>query len=59
MTPVNPSAVVADPTDDECPGYGATVQAWTCTTCGLDWAGTAVLSIIGLLPTCARKPIGR
>ncbi len=35
VTPVNPSAVVASSTNDECPGCGAIVQA----------------SIIGLLPT--------
>ena len=58
VTPMNPSAVVADPTDDECPGCGATVQAWTCPACGLDWAVTVVnptvraaLDVIGLLPT--------
>jgi len=51
---VNPSAVVVNSTDDECPGCEATVQAWTCAACGLDWACAAVhpaLSIIGLLPT--------
>ncbi len=54
----NPPAVVADPTDDECPGCGATVQAWMCAVCGLDWACAAVhpaLSIIGLLPTPALR----
>ncbi len=60
-----------DPTDsdDGCPGCGAldgvqpqpappTVQAWTCTACGLHWCTTVVnpvlrvaLSIVGLLPT--------
>ena len=59
-----------DTTDsDTCPGCGATtvaqptpaphtVQAWTCTACGMDWAVTVVnptvrvaLSVVGLLPT--------
>lgn len=60
----------SDPTDsdDTCPGCGATsvqpqpapptVQAWTCTACGLHWCTAVVnpalrvaLSIVGLLPT--------
>lgn len=64
-------STVTDPidSDDGCPGCGATdgvqpqpapptVQAWTCTACGLDWAVTVVnptlrvaLSSVGLLPT--------
>ena len=58
VTPVNPPAVVADPTDDECPGREATVQTWTCAVCGLDFACTTVhlaLSIVGLLPTPALR----
>ena len=64
-------STVTDPidSDDTCPSCGAldgvqpqpappTVQAWSCTACGLDWAVTAVnptvraaLSVVGLLPT--------
>ncbi|MGH3885244.1 MAG: hypothetical protein ACRDSZ_01535 [Pseudonocardiaceae bacterium] len=43
VNPVNASAVMADPTGDECPGCAATVQAWTCTA--------VQLSVLGLLPT--------
>lgn len=66
-----PLSTVTDPTDsdDTCPGCGTahggqpqpappTVEAWTCTACGLHWATTVVnpvlrvaLSIVGLLPT--------
>ena len=73
MTELDP-ATVTDPTDsdDTCPGCGTrhgvqpqpappTVQAWTCTACGLHWATTVVnptlrvaLSIVGLLPTPQR-----
>jgi hypothetical protein len=52
MTEQGPSTVT-DPTDDACPGRGATsgvqstlappkVQAWTCTACRTDWAITIV-----------------
>lgn len=60
VTPVNPSTVAADPTDDECPGCKATVQASTCTACGVDWACTVVnpaLSIVGLLPTSELRSV--
>lgn len=62
--------MVDDPTDDDgCPGCGAThgvqpqpalptVQAWSCTACGMHWACTVVnltvrvaLSIVSTLPT--------
>jgi rubredoxin len=70
VTELHPSTMVTDPTDDDaCPHCGAThgvqpmpapptVQAWTCTACGMDWAVTVVnptvrvvLSVVGLLPT--------
>jgi ribosomal protein L37AE/L43A len=52
MTEQGPSTVT-DPTDDACPGCGATsgvqstlaspkVQAWTCTACRTDWAITVI-----------------
>ncbi len=60
------SSTATDPTDnDGCPGCGAThgvqpqpapptVQAWTCTACGMNFAVTVVnpaLSVVGVLPT--------
>jgi ribosomal protein L37AE/L43A len=70
-----PPSTVTDPTDsdDTCPGCGnahavqpqpaaPTVEAWTCTACGLHWATTVAnpavrvaLSIVGLLPQSQRR----
>jgi hypothetical protein len=55
---LDPPVLVPDPTDDACPGCGAThgvqpqpappeVAAWTCRACSLNWACT----VIGVLPT--------
>jgi hypothetical protein len=56
MTPLNPPALVADPTDDECPGCGAIVQVWgRAGRAGCrgrtQQLSTPALSTIGLLPT--------
>ncbi len=58
-------STVTDPTDDDgCPGCGATaggqpqapatVQAWTCTACGLNWALTVVHPRLRRDPPVAR-----